>query len=212
MTAAHLACSMERPALQKVLDDVGASARIDVIVVCRVDQLTRSLADLRQLVELFDAHQVSFVTFTQAFNTTTSMGTIDAPACSCPSPSSSERSPGEQNPRQDRRLQRRRSIWMGGDRSARHRRCRGQDPPRGRVEHATFVRDLFRHYLEIGSVVRLKAILDRGDVRLPTRTDGTGRTTGGGLIRSGPSSRKILSSPTYLGRLSAQGPSSRRPT
>jgi site-specific DNA recombinase len=67
--------SMDRPALQKLLDDVRAH-RIDVIVVYKVDRLTRSLADFAKLVELFDAHRVSFVSVTQAFNTTTSMGRL----------------------------------------------------------------------------------------------------------------------------------------
>ena len=67
--------SMDRPALQRLLDDVRAR-RIDVIVVYKVDRLTRSLADFAKLVELFDAHQVSFVSVTQAFNTTTSMGRL----------------------------------------------------------------------------------------------------------------------------------------
>ena len=67
--------SMERPALKRLLDDVRAH-RIDVIVVYKVDRLTRSLADFAKLVELFDTHQVSFVSVTQAFNTTTSMGRL----------------------------------------------------------------------------------------------------------------------------------------
>src|SRR5271155_2956392 len=67
--------SMDRPALKRLLDDVRAR-RIDVIVVYKVDRLTRSLADFAKLVELFDAHQVSFVSVTQAFNTTTSMGRL----------------------------------------------------------------------------------------------------------------------------------------
>src|SRR5450432_747602 len=65
--------SMERPALQKLLLDVRAK-RIDVIVVYKVDRLTRSLADFAKLVETFDAYGVSFVSVTQAFNTKTSMG------------------------------------------------------------------------------------------------------------------------------------------
>jgi DNA invertase Pin-like site-specific DNA recombinase len=67
--------SMGRPALNRLLDDVCAH-RIDVIVVYKVDRLTRSLADFAKLVELFDTHQVSFVSVTQAFNTTTSMGRL----------------------------------------------------------------------------------------------------------------------------------------
>jgi site-specific DNA recombinase len=67
--------SMDRPALAKLLDDVRAR-RVDVIVVYKVDRLTRSLADFAKLVELFDEHGVSFISVTQAFNTTTSMGRL----------------------------------------------------------------------------------------------------------------------------------------
>ena len=66
---------MDRPALQKLLIDVQAK-RIDVVVVYKVDRLTRSLADFAKLVETFDAHGVSFVSVTQSFNTTTSMGRL----------------------------------------------------------------------------------------------------------------------------------------
>jgi len=65
----------ERPALQRLLDDVRAG-KVDVIVVYKVDRLTRSLADFAKLVELFDRHRVSFVSVTQHFNTTTSMGRL----------------------------------------------------------------------------------------------------------------------------------------
>ena len=67
--------SLDRPALQELLDDVRAR-KIDIIVVYKVDRLTRSLADFAKLVELFDAHSVSFVSVTQSFNTTNSMGRL----------------------------------------------------------------------------------------------------------------------------------------
>src|SRR5882762_9034720 len=67
--------STDRPDLQKLLDDIRAR-KIDVIVVYKVDRLTRSLADFAKLVELFDTHSVSFVSVTQQFNTTTSMGRL----------------------------------------------------------------------------------------------------------------------------------------
>ena len=67
--------SLDRPALQQLLADVRAG-KITVVVVYKVDRLTRSLADFAKLVELFEAHQVSFVSVTQAFNTTTSMGRL----------------------------------------------------------------------------------------------------------------------------------------
>src|SRR3954464_16071304 len=67
--------SLERPALQQLLEQVRAR-KIDVIVVYKVDRLTRSLADFAKLVELFDEHEVSFVSVTQSFNTTSSMGRL----------------------------------------------------------------------------------------------------------------------------------------
>jgi site-specific DNA recombinase len=67
--------STDRPDLQKLLDDI-RGRKLDVIVVYKVDRLTRSLADFAKLVELFDAHGVSFVSVTQQFNTTTSMGRL----------------------------------------------------------------------------------------------------------------------------------------
>jgi DNA invertase Pin-like site-specific DNA recombinase len=70
--------SMERPALQKLLQVI-RERRIDIIVVYKVDRLTRSLADFAKLVDLFDAYKVSFVSVTQAFNTTSSMGRLTSP-------------------------------------------------------------------------------------------------------------------------------------
>src|SRR3990172_1796962 len=67
--------TMERPALQRLLADIDASL-IDVVVVYKVDRLTRSLSDFAKLVEIFEAHGVSFVSVTQQFNTTTSMGRL----------------------------------------------------------------------------------------------------------------------------------------
>src|SRR5580704_13597853 len=66
---------MERPALQRLLSDID-EGRIDVVVVYKVDRLTRSLADFVKLIEIFDAHAASFVSVTQSFNTITSMGRL----------------------------------------------------------------------------------------------------------------------------------------
>src|SRR5271157_2922995 len=73
--AAYSGGTMDRPALQRLLDDV-RTGKIDVVVVYKVDRLTRSLADFAKIVEIFDAQGVSFVSVTQAFNTTTSMGRL----------------------------------------------------------------------------------------------------------------------------------------
>ena len=191
--------SMDRPALKRLLDDVRAR-RIDVIVVYKVDRLTRSLADFAKLVELFDAHQVSFVSVTQAFNTTTSMGRLTLNVLL--SFAQFEREVTGERIRDKIAASKRKGIWMGG-----------VVPLGYRVEnralhvveeHAAFVRDLYRRYLEIGSVVRLKALLDHEDARSPLRTDGTGKTTGGGLISRGHL-YKLLSNPIYLGRLTHKG-------
>ena len=81
--------SLDRLALQQLLADVRAD-KINTVVVYKVDRLTRSLADFAKLVELFDEYGVSFVSITQSFNTTSSMGRLTL-TCSCPSPSSSGR-------------------------------------------------------------------------------------------------------------------------
>jgi site-specific DNA recombinase len=159
--------SMERPALKKLLDAVRAR-RIDVIVVYKVDRLTRSLADFAKLVELFDEHQVSFVSVTQAFNTTTSMGRLTLNVLL--SFAQFEREVTGERIRDKIAASKKKGIWMGGvvplgyrvDNRALH----------VVEEHAAFVRGLFWRYPEIGSVVRLKAALDQENVRLPTRTDG----------------------------------------
>jgi site-specific DNA recombinase len=166
----------------------------------KVDRLTRSLADFAKLVELFDAHQVSFVSITQAFNTTTSMGRLTLNVLL--SFARFEREVTGERIRDKIAASKKKGVWMGGvvplgyrvENRALH----------GLEEHAIFVGDLFRRYLEIDSVVRLKAILDREDIRLPMRTDGTSKTTGGGLISRGHL-YKILSNPIYLGRLTHKG-------
>jgi len=187
--------SMDRPALRKLLDDVRAR-RIDVIVVYKVDRLTRSLADFAKLVELFDEHDVSFISVTQSFNTTTSMGRLTLNMLL--SFAQFEREITGERIRDKVAASKRKGIWMGG-----------AVPFGYRVENralhvveeqASFVRDLFRRYLDAGSVVRLKVVLDAENVRLPVRTVGTGRKTGGGLISRGHIYH-ILSNPIYAGRL-----------
>ena len=166
--------SMDRPALQKLLADVEAR-RIDVIVVYKVDRLTRSLADFAKLVETFDAHGVSFVSVTQSFNTTTSMGRLTLNVLL--SFAQFEREVTGERIRDKISASKKKGMWMGG-----------VVPLGYRVEeralhivddHAAIVRSLFRRYLEARSVVRLKQQLDTEDFRVPIRIDGAGRSTGG---------------------------------
>src|SRR6478736_4917701 len=102
---------MERPALQKLLIDVQAR-RIDVIVVYKVDRLTRSLADFAKLVETFDAHGVSFVSVTQSFNTTTSMGRLTLSVLL--SFAQFEREVTGERIRDKIAASKRRGLWVGG--------------------------------------------------------------------------------------------------
>jgi site-specific DNA recombinase len=95
-----------------------------------------------------------------------------------------------------------RGIWMGGAVPFGYRVENRALHVVG--EHAEFVRELFQRYLKLGSVVRLKTVLDAENVRLPTRIVGTGKTTGGGLISRGHI-YWILSNPIYVGRLSHKG-------
>ena len=191
--------SMERPALQKLLEDVKAR-KIDVVVVYKVDRLTRSLADFAKLVELFDAHGVSFISVTQAFNTTSSMGRLTLNMLL--SFAQFEREITGERIRDKVAASKRKGIWMGGAVPLGYRvENRALQVVEGEAE---FVRALFRRYLEVGSVVRLKTVLDAENLRSPVRMSTTGRRTGGGLMSRGHL-YWILSNPIYVGRLRTKG-------
>jgi site-specific DNA recombinase len=101
--------TMERPALQRLLQDI-RDRKIDVVVVYKIDRLTRSLMDFSRIVETFDGHDVSFVSVTQQFNTTTSMGRLTLNVLS-PSRSSSVRSPQSASATRSLRRRRRACGW-----------------------------------------------------------------------------------------------------
>jgi DNA invertase Pin-like site-specific DNA recombinase len=191
--------SMDRPALQKLLADVQAR-RIDVIVVYKVDRLTRSLADFAKLVELFDKHDVSFVSVTQSFNTTTSIGRLTLNVLL--SFAQFEREVTGERIRDKIAASKKKGMWMGGVVPLDYR---VEDRALHIVEdHAAIVRSLFRRYLGAVSVVRLKQQIDADGVRIPIRIDGEGRSTGGGLFSRGHI-YKILSNPIYVGRIAHKG-------
>jgi DNA invertase Pin-like site-specific DNA recombinase len=104
--------STDRPDLQRLLDDIRAR-KIDVIVVYKVDRLTRSLADFAKLVELFDAHGVSFVSVTQQFNTTTSMGRLTLNVLL--SFAQFEREVTSERIRDKIAASKRKGLWVGGN-------------------------------------------------------------------------------------------------
>ena len=156
-TAASPAARWIQPALQKLFIDVQARRNPMVIVVYKVDRLTRSLADFAKLVEIFDKHDVSFVSVTQSFNTTTSMGRL-TPNVLLPFAQFEREVTGERI-RDKIAASKKKGMWMGGVVPLGYR---VEDRTLRIVEDhaATPVRSLFRRYLEGGSVVRLKQQLD----------------------------------------------------
>jgi site-specific DNA recombinase len=166
--------STDRPDLQRLLDDICAR-KIDVIVVYKVDRLTRSLADFAKLVELFDAHGVSFVSVTQQFNTTTSMGRLTLNVLL--SFAQFEREVTSERIRDKIAASKRKGLWVGGNLPL------GYEMKDGKIavveEEAELVRSIFRRYLELGGVNELVRDLSDRNIRTKTRQLSTGATRGG---------------------------------
>src|SRR6476661_8504279 len=164
----------DRPALQRLLDDVRAG-KIDVIVVYKVDRLTRSLADFAKLVELFDRHNVSFVSVTQQFNTTTSMGRLTLNVLL--SFAQFEREVTSERIRDKIAASKRKGIWVGGNLPL------GYEMKDGKIaiveEEAELVRSIFKRYLELGSVNELVRDLRERNIRTKAKRLSTGATRGG---------------------------------
>src|ERR1700710_1851565 len=166
--------STERPALQQLLTDIRAR-KLDVIVVYKVDRLTRSLADFAKLVELFDAHGVSFVSVTQQFNTTTSMGRLTLNVLL--SFAQFEREVTSERIRDKIAASKRKGLWVGGNLPL------GYEMKEGKIavveEEAELVRSIYRRYLELGSVNELLRDLKERNIRTKSRLLSTGATRGG---------------------------------
>jgi site-specific DNA recombinase len=191
--------STERPALQRLLADI-RDHRVDIIVVYKVDRLTRSLADFAKLVELFDAHGVFFVSVTQQFNTTTSMGRLTLNVLL--SFAQFEREVTGERIRDKIGASKRRGIWVGGM------------VPLGYVsrdkklfieeDEAKRVRIIFQRYLELGSIgLLLPDLRDRGIVT-KVRHLSNGRTVGGIPFTRGPLAY-LLRNLFYIGEVDFKG-------
>ena len=166
--------TLERPALQSLLADIQAR-KVDIVVVYKVDRLTRSLADFAKLVELFEAHDVSFVAVTQQFNTTTSMGRLTLNVLL--SFAQFEREVAGERIRDKFAASRRKGMWMGGTIPL------GYDVKDRKLvvnaEEAERVRLIFQQYLTVGCVSRLQTELARRGVRSKKRVLTSGRVLGG---------------------------------
>lgn len=190
--------TMERPALQRLLQDI-RDKKVEVVVVYKIDRLTRSLMDFSKIVEIFDASSVSFVSVTQQFNTTTSMGRLTLNVLL--SFAQFEREVTAERIRDKIAASKKKGMWMGG-----------VVPLGYRVEHrklviddaeAKIVRHLFDRYLALKSVRDLadEAARDSFVTRTRERQDGTVAVTmpfGRGNLYH------LLSNPIYIGRSSTR--------
>ncbi|MGD9711382.1 MAG: recombinase family protein [Thermomicrobiales bacterium] len=195
--------SMERPALQRLLQDV-RDRRVDVVVVYKIDRLTRSLFDFAKIVETFDAVSVSFVSVTQSFNTTSSMGRLTLNVLL--SFAQFEREVTGERIRDKIAASKRKGMFMGGNIPL------GYDL----VDHglvvnsveAETVRTIFELYIRLGTVRLVKAELDRRGLMTKLRTirnaDGAEHTSGGEPFYPGHI-YYLLRNPTYIGSVRHKG-------
>jgi site-specific DNA recombinase len=181
--------TLKRPGIQQLLADI-QNRRVDIVVVYKVDRLTRSLADFARMVELFDAHGVSFVSVTQQFNTTNSMGRLTLNVLL--SFAQFEREVTGERIRDKIAASKKKGMWMGGN------------PPLGYEVHdrkliikpddAAKARTIFTRYLELNSVRELYTdLIDRGI-----------RSAKGHIISRG-ALYKMLSNPLYIGQVRHKG-------
>jgi site-specific DNA recombinase len=191
--------STDRPDLQRLLDDIRAR-KIDVIVVYKVDRLTRSLADFAKLVELFDAQDVSFVSVTQQFNTTTSMGRLTLNVLL--SFAQFEREVTSERIRDKIAASKRKGLWVGGPLPL------GYEMKDGKVAvvkgEAERVRLIYRCYLELSGVNALVRDLRDKDIRTKQRLLVNGATRGGILFERG-SLFYLLRNQFYIGEVKYKG-------
>ena len=187
--------SLDRPAMQKLLDDI-KEGRIDVIVVYKVDRLTRSLADFAKLVEVFDEYGVAFVSVTQSFNTTTSMGRLTLNVLL--SFAQFEREVTGERIRDKIAASKKKGIWVGGVVPLGYE-VRDQKLVINEGEAKT-VRLIFSRYLELGSLPALQRELRERGVVTRERMMSSGRSIGGRSLTNGPLNY-LLRNRIYLGEI-----------
>ncbi len=189
----------DRPALQRLLEDVRAH-KVTFIVVYKVDRLTRSLADFAKLVELFDAHNVSFVSVTQQFNTTTSMGRLTLNVLL--SFTQFEREVTSERIRDKIAASKRKGLWVGGMVPL------GYDTKDRKITvnpaEAERVRTIFRSYLKLCSLDLVMAELRRQGVVSKVRILKSGKTVGGIPLTRGPLAH-LLHNRFYIGEVAFKG-------
>jgi site-specific DNA recombinase len=191
--------TMQRPALQKLLDDI-ASKKVDTVVVYKVDRLTRSLTDFAKIVEQFDQQGISFVSVTQQFNTTTSMGRLTLNVLL--SFAQFEREVTGERIRDKIAASKRKGMWMGGvvpmgyELRDRHLIINAAEGER--------VRKIYQLYLELGCVSKLQDHLKSSGIRSKERLSQGGRPSGGAVYSRG-ALYDMLKNRIYLGEITHKG-------
>ena len=187
--------NMDRPALKQLLQDIDQQ-KINVVVVYKVDRLTRSLADFAKIVEQFDAKGISFVSVTQQFNTTSSMGRLTLNVLL--SFAQFEREVTGESIRDKIAASKAKGMWMGGTPHmgymAHERTLKIDEEP------ANLIRHIYERYLALGSVRLLKQELDKQAITTPKRFASTERQFGGRPFSRGHL-YKVLSNPVYIGKI-----------
>src|SRR5580704_3216510 len=187
--------TMERPALRRLLSDIDQGL-IDIVVVYKIDRLTRSLTDFSRIVEIFDGHHVSFISTTQQFNTTSSMGRLTLNILL--SFAQFEREVTGERIRDKISASKKKGLWLGGY-------CPlGYDLRDHQLvinpTEAQLVRHVYKRYLELKSVRLLKQELDRRGIVSKVRMSKTGTTSGGKSFSRG-ALYELLANPLYLGEV-----------
>jgi len=191
--------TMERPALQHLLNDI-RTGRIDIVVVYKVDRLTRSLADFARLVEIFDGQGVSFVSVTQQFNTTSSMGRLTLNVLL--SFAQFEREVTGERIRDKIAASKQNGMWMGGNVPLGYNasaRTLAINPAEAKT-----VRRIFALYLEFGCVRRVKQEADQLGLSTKRSMTADGCERGGKPLSRGHIYR-LLANPIYTGQIAHKG-------
>lgn len=187
--------TMERPALKRLLADV-EGGRIQVIVIYKVDRLTRALSDFARIVEVLDRQGASFVSVTQAFNTTTSMGRLTLNVLL--SFAQFEREVTGERIRDKIAASKRKGMWMGGPIPMGY--DLGDRKLRINEKEAETVRHMFIRHVELGSVRELAEDLEAEGIRSKLRTMKDGRVTGGDFYSDGALAY-LLRNVLYIGKI-----------
>jgi len=191
--------TMDRPALQRLLDDI-RPGKVDVVVVYKIDRLTRSLFDFAKIVEAFDVGGVSFVSITQQFNTTTSMGRLTLNVLL--SFAQFEREVAGERIRDKIAASKKKGMWMGGLPSL------GYDVQNRKLvvneEEVLTVLHIFRRYVQLRSVRALQAELDAAGIRSKQRIMANGTPYGGQKLSRG-ALYLMLQNRIYRGEITHKG-------